>query len=224
MRTRGKGEVRLAVRKQGWIARALSARKEASQLVTGCTGCVERSDRTSEGLMCRSRFGSARVSCPRLRFCVLPSIQTFAVSILAYHVCDHENSARSNNGLCATGRTLARRGSAHKRSSTGAHFTMTLTGLNPAQQRTAKAKEAIGRRNFNGILKGKTLIKSSTPQRDYHIALGSEKHEAVLDEREPGTSDEFSRKMSGRAPLNRTERVWPRRAAMHLPYCSSFPS
>ena len=97
---------------------------------------------------------------------------------------------------------------------------MTLTGLNPAQQRTAKAKEAIGRRNFNGILKGKTLIKSSTPQRDYHIALGSEKHEAVLDEREPGTSDEFSRKMSGRAPLNRTERVWPRRAAMHLPYCS----
>jgi hypothetical protein len=61
----------------------------------------------------------------RFRACVLSEVeilctsfsQTFAVSILAY-VCDDENLS-SQNGLCATGRTLARRGAAHKRSSTG---------------------------------------------------------------------------------------------------------
>ena len=94
---------------------------------------------------------------------------------------------------------------------------MTLTGLNPAQLRTAKAKEAIGRRNFSGILKGKRRPESSTPQKDYHIALAPESHEALLDEREPGTSDEFSRSMSGPAPLDRSERIWPRRPAVRLP-------
>ena len=62
---------------------------------------------------------------------------------------------------------------------------MTLTGLNPAQLRTAKAKEALGRSNFSGILKGKRRPQSSTPQKDYHIALAPERHEALLDEREP---------------------------------------
>ena len=147
-------------------------------------------------------------------------MRTLTPTVLLLYVFQHEISTAVNSCSLGVGRARGRP-QPHLTSGFSArgqhHTRMTLTGLNPAQMRTAKAKQAIGRQTFNGILKGKTLIKSSTPQRDYHIALASDKHEALLDEREPGISDEFSRRMSGNAPLDRTERVWPRRAVVFHP-------
>ena len=98
-------------------ARPLSTQRGVAVVVTVCTGCVERSDRTSEGFLCRSRFGSARVSCPRLRFCVLPSLRRLRFQYLRMFVMMRISLRKTDSG--ATGRTLARRGVAHKRSSTG---------------------------------------------------------------------------------------------------------
>lgn len=94
MRTRGKGEVRLAVRKQGWIARALltpSQHKEASQLVTVHIG-ASRAER---------------------RYFVFSDVCGYNTCV-SCDTCKKLFSARWKDG-----RTLAPSGVAHKRSSTG---------------------------------------------------------------------------------------------------------